>query len=89
MVYDIMKDLDRIVRRRSKGESLQARTDRLRYYVEKWHDAYLSGDPTLRMCAIMILTALDAPEILKEWQRSEQYITKLMNNLLTHGTDPE
>jgi len=94
MEYDIMKDLRRIIRRRSKGESPQARHDRLVYYSDKWYSAYCSNDPALRMCAVLILAALDAPEELKAWQASEHFINTLMDLVgksirAYHTTDPE
>jgi len=88
-----MKDLDRIVRRRSKGESPQAHNDRVQYYADKWQDAYFSDDTVLRMCAVMIVSALDAPEVLKAWQFSEKYANRLLKglagNYLYSDTDPE
>lgn len=94
MEYDVMKDLRRIIRRRSQPESPQARYDRIRYYSDKWYSAYCSNDPALRMCAVLILAALDAPEELKAWQVSKHYSDTLMDMVsksirLYHTTDPE
>lgn len=86
MEYDIMKDLSRIVRRRSKPESPQARYDRLHYYAYKWERAYFSGDPVLQMCAVMILAALDAPEVLAVWQHRDKFTDTVLRKM---ATDPE